>query len=120
METKINETSFGTIIVDNNLFDFDVVISLNGTVRKRKNKLSKAIYGTSHMVSEAEISEIYHPDADMILIGSGQYGRLELSDKAISFLENHHCAFDVLVTPEAMNYWNTHDGKIIGMFHITC
>jgi len=120
MEPKINGTSFGTIIIDHDIFDYDVVIDLNSDVNKRKKKLSKAVYGTSHMVSDSEISDIYNKDAEMILVGSGQYGRLELSDKAISYLNDHKCAFKVLATPEAIDYWNSHDGKIIGMFHITC
>ncbi|MFC2125074.1 Mth938-like domain-containing protein [Bacteroidota bacterium] len=120
MKPKINGTSFGTIIIDHDIFDHDVVIDLNGDVNKRKKKLSKTVYGTSHMVSNDEISDIYNKDAELILVGSGQYGQLELSDKAISYLNSHKCAFKVLPTPEAIDYWNSQEGKIIGMFHITC
>jgi hypothetical protein len=120
MKPKINETSFGTIVIDHNYFDHDVVINLKGQVRKRKKKLSKTVYGTSHMVSDAEIEDIFDPGAEMVVIGSGQYGRVELSDEAVSFLRDHNCKFEILPTPRAIDYWNTQEGQIIGMFHITC
>ena len=120
MEPKINNTSFGTIVVDHDIFDHDVIINLDGVVNKRKKKLSKAVYGTSHMVSRDEISYIYDENAELILVGSGQYDRLELSEEAISFLDEHHCDYEVLPTPEAIDFWNSHDGKIVGMFHVTC
>ena len=72
MGPKINGTSFGSIIVDQEIFDHDIVINLDGRIRKRRKKLSKEIYGTSHLVSEDEISDIYEPGTEMVLIGSGQ------------------------------------------------
>ena len=120
MEPKINGTSFGSIIIDHEIFDYDVVISIDGKVNKRKKKLSKVVYGTSHRVSDGEISDIYDQDAEIVLVGSGQYGLLELSDKAKYFLESQGCSFEVLPTPEAIDYWNSNEGKIVAMFHVTC
>ena len=41
------------------MFDHDVVISPDGEVSKRKKKLSKAVYGTSHTSSLEEARYVY-------------------------------------------------------------
>ena len=51
MKPKIEATSFGSITIDGQKFKKDVVIRLDGSVKKRKKKLSKRIYGTSHTIS---------------------------------------------------------------------
>lgn len=120
MVPKIGDTSFGIIRVENDLFDHDIVINLKGKVLKRKKKLSKAIYGTSHKVSLDEIKHIHEKGADIIVIGSGQYGRLVISNEAASYLKNHSCKYKLMPTPQAIDYWNSHKGKMVGMFHVTC
>jgi len=55
---KIESTTFGTITIDGKTYEHDVVVRLSGEVVKRKKKLSKKLYGTSHVLSkdEAKIS----------------------------------------------------------------
>ena len=53
MKPHINDTSFGSITIAHEEHEHDVIIRLNGEVEKRKKKLSKALYGTSHIVSLA-------------------------------------------------------------------
>jgi hypothetical protein len=50
MRPRIDATQFGSITVDGAVFDHDVVISPHDEVSKRKKKLSKAVYGTSHAI----------------------------------------------------------------------
>ena len=45
---KIDATRFGSITIDGETYDHDVVIRLSDEVIKRKKKLSKRLYGTSH------------------------------------------------------------------------
>jgi hypothetical protein len=45
---KIEGTTFGTITIDGKIYEQDVIIRLSGEVVKRKKKLSKKYYGTSH------------------------------------------------------------------------
>ena len=52
----ITDTRFGIIIIDGETYQHDVVVQLSGEVVKRKKKLSKKIYGTSHTSSEDEIA----------------------------------------------------------------
>ena len=52
----IDRTSFGDITIDGQTYDHDVLIRLDGSIEKRKKKLSKKQYGTSHVVSLAKPS----------------------------------------------------------------
>ena len=51
---EIEKTTFGTITIDGKTYEHDVVIRLSGEVVKRKKKLSKKYYGTSHTLSKDE------------------------------------------------------------------
>jgi hypothetical protein len=120
MRPTINNTTFGSINVEGTIYNHDIIIRSNGRVEKRKKKLSKAIYGSSHTVSLAEIEYSYDPEATKLIIGNGQYGALKLSDEAIEFLNNQQCAYILAETPKAIEVWNTEKGQAAGLFHITC
>ena len=51
---KIDGTTFGSITIDGKTYDHDVIVRLSDKVEKRKKKLSKRVYGSSHTVSEDE------------------------------------------------------------------
>ena len=120
MKPSIQETSFGSIKIDNTLYEHDVVIRLNGEIKKRKKKLSKAIYGSSHTVSLDEAKHIYDKGAKNVVIGSGQYGALGLSNEAKEYFKKKKCVVELLPTPEALKVWNESKNGTIGMFHLTC
>ena len=120
MEPTIQGTDFGSITVDGQVYDHDVVIRLSGNVKKRKKKLSKKEFGTSHTVSLAEAEHIYDDGAEQLIIGTGQYGNVKLSEEANEYFEGKHCVVKGMPTPDAVKAWNEAEGKTIGMFHVTC
>jgi hypothetical protein len=120
MKPRIDSTKFGKITIDGTSYENDVVIRLDGEVVKRKKKLSKAVYGTSHTISLDEAINIYENGADKLIIGTGQTGIVKLSEEAETYFEKKECQVKLLPTPEAIRAWNKAEGKILGMFHITC
>lgn len=120
MKPKIKSTSFGSIEIDEKVYHHDVMIRLDGQIEKRKKKLSKEIYGTSHTISLDEIKHIYEYGADSLIIGTGQYGLVHLSDEATSFLKDQGCDVILFPSPEAVKVWNEQPGAAIGLFHTTC
>ncbi|MDY9926761.1 Mth938-like domain-containing protein [Methanosarcina sp.] len=120
MKPKINATSFGSITVRRKNFDYDILIRLDGQIEKRRKKLSKEIYGTSHKISLAEAEYIYEEGTRKIIIGTGQIGFVKLSKKARKFFKEKNIKTKLLPTPEAIKLWNKSKGKTIAMFHITC
>ena len=120
MKPKIDAAEFGSITIDGKTFKHDVIIRLSGEVKKRKKKLSKVIYGSSHIISLEEAKYVYEKDAQHIIIGAGQYGIVKLSDEAEDFFRKKKCPVDLLPTPKAIQSWNTIRGSKIGLFHVTC
>ncbi len=120
MKPAIDETDFGYIVIEGSKIEHDVVIRLSGAVKKRKKKLSKAVYGTSHTVSLDEARQVYEDGAERLIIGSGQTGMVSLSPEAADYFKKKRCAVDLYPTPRAIKAWNKATGAIIGMFHVTC
>lgn len=120
MKPEISGTSFGSITIGGARYEHDVLIRLGGEVKKRKKKLSKALYGTSHIISLDEAKFIYETGADRILVGAGQEGCVELSKEAAGYFERKGCPVELLPTPAAIRRWNEASGAVIGLFHVTC
>lgn len=120
---KIDSTEFGSITVDGTPHAHDILIQLSGKVVKRKKKLSKKHYGTSHIISLEEAEFIYEKGCETLVVGAGQYGNVTLSPEAAEFFEHHKCRVILMPTPAAIEIYNkTNEGKAraIGLFHVTC
>ena len=87
MQPHIQNTEFGSITVADEVLDHDILIRLSGKVKKRKKKLSKEQYGTSHTVSLAEAEHIFDDGAGRLIVGSGQYGNVKFSEKGRPLLQ---------------------------------
>jgi hypothetical protein len=120
MKPNIERTQFGSITVEGESYNHDIVIRLDGKIVKRKKKLSKQIYGTSHILSLAEAEFIYEDGARQLIIGNGQSGILGLSDEAQAFFGQKGVEIELLPTPQAILAWNDARGAVIGLFHVTC
>lgn len=120
MKPKIQATEFGSITVGGEVYEHDVVIGLDGQVKKRKKKLSKAVYGTSHKMSLDEARQVHEAGAERLIVGTGQTGLLELSDEAAGYFKEQGCKVKLYPTPKAIEAWNEAEGAVIGLFHVTC
>lgn len=120
MNPNIDGSEFGSITIAGRQIDNDVMIRLDGTVTKRQKKLSKAIYGTSHVISLAEAEVIFDPDAERLIVGAGHNGMVGLSDEAADYFARKKVRVDLARTPEAIARWNQASGKVIALFHVTC
>ena len=67
-----------------------------------------------------EVEDLYRKKAERIIVGTGQYGQVHLSQEAAEFLKAHRCQVDLWPTPQAIEQWNEAEGNILGLFHITC
>jgi hypothetical protein len=105
---------------DGETYEHDVIIRLSGEVEKRRKKLSKETYGTSHIGSKAEAMYIFEDGCDLLIVGAGQERNLHLSSEASKFFEKKECKVIVQPTPEAISAFNQSRAKKIALMHVTC
>jgi hypothetical protein len=117
---QIDGTTFGTITIDGQTYEHDVVIRLGGEVVKRKKKLSKKLYGTSHVLSKDEAKFVFEKGCKQLILGSGQFGNVHLSPEAEAYFEKKHCTVLLKPTPEAIRAFNRSHSTKIALFHVTC
>ena len=117
---KIDSTEFGRITIDGKTYEHDVIIRLSGKVKKRKKKLSKKYYGTSHTISKEEASFVYQKGCTKLILGTGQYDNVRLSPEAADYFEKKGCKVIAEPTPEAIDSYNKAKKKKAGLFHVTC
>jgi hypothetical protein len=117
---EIEGTTFGTITIDGKTYLHDVIVRLDGDVVKRKKKLSKKYYGTSHTLSKDEAKFVFEKGCEQLIVGSGQFGNMRLSLEAQAYFAKKGCKVLLQPTPEAMHLFNRSKARKIGLFHVTC
>ena len=117
---EIERTTFGTITIDGKTYEHDVIIRLSGEVARRKKKLSKKYYGTSHVLSKDEAKFVFENGCEQLILGSGQMGNVHLSPEAEAYFGKKGCTVLLQPTPEAIHTFNNSRAKKIGLFHVTC
>ncbi len=120
MKPHINSVTFNLIDVDDDLYNFDILIRLDGTVIKRNKKLSKQALGTGHMLSLEEAKYSFEEGAEVFIVGSGIEGMLDIAEDAEEYISSQHCEIIRKETPEAIHLYNKEKRKAIGLFHVTC
>ena len=105
---EIKKTTFGTITIDGKTYKHDVVIRLSGEVVKRKKKLSKKYYGTSHTLSKDEAKFVFEKGCEQLIVGAGQIGNVHLSPEAEAYFAKKDCEVLLQPTPEAILVFNSH------------
>jgi hypothetical protein len=116
----IDATEFGAITVDGRSYDHDVIIRLSGKVEKRRKRLSKAQYGTSHVISKAEAKFVFEKGCALLVVGAGQDGNVRLSPEASAYFAKKHCRVVLQRTPEAILTFNRSRDRKIALMHVTC
>lgn len=117
---RIERTEFGNITIDGKTYEHDVIIRLSGEISKRKKKLSKRIYGTSHTISKEEAKFVYEKGCEELVLGTGQDDQVRLSKDAAEYFDKKGCKVIARPTPEAIDAFNRSGKRKIGLFHVTC
>ena len=118
--TEIADTSFGQITIGKNTYETDVYISTGGEIKKRKKRIAKEVYGTSHKIGPAELKKICKGHPKMVFIGTGQSGLAELTSEGNEYLREHGIESCVLPTPEVIDEFNKFNKTKAALIHITC
>src|ERR1700752_3277371 len=103
---EIEGTTFGTITIDGKTYEHDVIIRLCGEVVKRKKKLSKKCYGTSHELSQDDAKVVLAEGGARQIRGSDQMGKVHLSPEAEAYFAKKGCEVLLQPTPKEIGALN--------------
>lgn len=120
MHPRIERARFGSIQVNGKKYTHDIIIVPGVGVRRRAKELSKDLYGTSHKFSLAEAEHVYAVGITRLIIGTGMFGRVRLMPDAQEFFDLRGVRVDCLRTGQAAAAWNSAEGALLAVFHVTC
>jgi hypothetical protein len=110
--------SFGSIHIDGEGYDYDVVID-RGEVRKRKKKASKRFRGEFGHTPLSEEEPIPWK-CKRLVIGTGANGALPVMKEVLLEAERRQVELLVLPTKKAIEFLDQHPQGTNAVLHITC
>ena len=115
---RFEKYSFGSISIDGNTYDHDILID-RGEISKRKKKPSKKFrdeFGHTPLSIHEEIPW----KCDQLIIGTGAHGRLPVMDEVQAEAKQRKVKLVVLPTAEAIELLNQDLKKTNAVLHVTC
>jgi len=115
---RLQGFSFGSIRIDGESYDYDVVID-RGEVHKRKKKASKRFreeFGHTPLSLEEPIPW----KCERLVIGTGANGALPVMKEVEVEAERRQVELLVLPTEKAIEFLNQHPQGTNAILHITC
>lgn len=119
--TFFEGTRFGEVIVDGRKHG-DVLV-VGGKVAERNREKLKLLYGTSHIVGKEELEALLRFNPQAVVIGTGQYDTLKVSEEVRSTFERQDIQLVVEPTPKAIRTFNRlfHESRRVNaLIHTTC
>lgn len=118
--TKINEVTAGSIVIERRKYHRDVIIFVEGTVKKRGGGFR--MFG-SHEIKERELEELSQGQPEVIIVGNGTDGTARIAAQAESWAKADDVSllvqpsYDVIVK---VNGLTEQKKKVAGLIQITC
>ena len=113
---KINNYSFGSITIDNKIYQKDIVV-FPEKVRPNWIRIK------GHSLELADIKEVIDYNPETLIIGTGAYGSMTVPSSTRDALSKRKIKLITEDTKKACALFNEHiknNSKTVGAFHLTC
>jgi len=117
---KIDEFTFGSIVVEGKKSRRDVLIFSDGIVKKRKGGF--LMFGR-HKIKKQELEELSRGHPETIIVGTGTNGAAHIAPEAESWAKGRNLSLLVKPSYDAiarLNELAEQKKKIAALIHITC
>ena len=117
---KVNNFSFGSIIIGNKKYSRDVFIFSDGSVERRQGGIW--MFG-SHNIKQKEIEKLLKGKPEVVIVGTGTDDIARLSREAEDWAKEQKLELIVLPSSEAvarLNELADQEKKVAAIIHITC
>ena len=117
----IENYEFGQLRVDGKQYQHDVII-YPGIVPGSDRVNARWWRKEGHRLNKADLNEVLEVKPEMLVVGTGYYGRMKVPEESIEFLTNSGIEVSVLPTKEACEKYNQTRGtrKVAAALHLTC
>lgn len=111
--TEINSSKFGSITIDNAVYEHDVYIFPSGKIEEREH---------GHVFSKEQIEHLLKEEAEIIIVGKGVSGVAELSKDARTLLKERGIEIIEGNTWDIIARFNelSKGKKVAAIIHVTC
>jgi hypothetical protein len=113
---KVNDLSFGSITIDRETYEKDVII-VNGSIKKRKKAESKK-YSDRFGHTPLSTDENIPWNCKRLIVGAGHSSCLPVMDEVCEMAVHKGVDLVILSTPEAIKHINEPHTNLI--LHLTC
>ena len=116
-----DKTVFGAVYINGQRYG-DVLIVGDKIKPRDKERLTREI-GDHHQVGDFEVDELLTNKPEIIIIGNGQSGVLEVNDRVRERINKAGAELKILLTPEAIEEFNRftkEEKKVNCLIHTTC
>ncbi|WP_027363192.1 Mth938-like domain-containing protein [Desulfospira joergensenii] len=114
---KIESYTFGSMTINKRTYGSDLIIMPDGDIRENWRRES------GHLLLESDIETLIHANPDLIIAGTGAYGRMNIDPGLPRALSGLGIQIKALPTEEAADLFNRtfhRDPKTGACFHLTC
>jgi len=117
----INSTDFGSITIDGK--KYNQVLIVGNLVMERDYRKLEDLFGTTHKIGDWEIEELLKENPEIVVVGTGQSGVMEVDDRFFKIVREKNIETIVDITPKAIQIYNQkiRDNKRVNaLIHTTC
>jgi hypothetical protein len=111
----IDEYNFGKMVIAGKTYTSDVIIYPDRVDSSWWRK-------EGHYLQKEDLKDIVDAAPDIVIIGRGNWGVMEVPKETLDFLESNGIKAYTEKTANAVKLFNSQpkDRKVIGAFHLTC
>jgi hypothetical protein len=113
---NIGAYRFGRLDIDGHAYRSDVIITPERVVDAWRRK-------EGHTLAVADLADIVAAKPDIVVVGTGYFGRMAVSDEARHFLERHGIRLHEARTRQAVqdfNHLREQHARVVAALHLTC
>ncbi len=113
---QISDYKFGTIAIEDETYTSDVIISPEQVIDHWWRK-------QGHNLDISDLDDILKAKPDMLIIGTGYYGRMQVADETRQYLEQRGIKVHQAKTGDAVTEFNALQkecARIVAALHLTC
>lgn len=117
----INSTKFGEITIDNK--KYGQVLIIGNAIFERDEEKLRNLFNTTHQIGDWEIERLLKDNPDIVLVGTGQSGALQVKDNFLERMQKAGVEMIAATTPEAIKIYNKkakQDKRVNALIHTTC